>query len=109
MNYLSEHIWMQSLGWTLLHSLWQASLIALIWAKPPEKKESRSFRGQVIAVLLMLSLITCFWFPYNWYLPIVGIISLLVFYSFGKSFWGMLLVSQPIPYIAEEKQDKIKV
>ncbi|MEL6250625.1 MAG: M56 family metallopeptidase [Bacteroidota bacterium] len=32
MNYLTEHTWMQALGWTLLHSLWQASLIALIWA-----------------------------------------------------------------------------
>ena len=61
--------------------------LLLLWYKPPQQKESRTYFAQVIAVLLMSSLITPFWLPASFYCPILIIASLLVLYSFGKSLW----------------------
>lgn len=96
-------------SWILLLGLLRYFyVLTLIWVKPPEKKETRSFRGQLIAVLLMLSLITCFWLPETWYLPILMLISALVFYSFGKSFLEMILPSHSAPPIKQEQKENIK-
>lgn len=58
--------------------------------KPPEKKEGRSFKGQTIAVILMVSLISCFLMPENIYTPATGVAIILVFYSFVEEFKVML-------------------
>ncbi|MEM6800118.1 MAG: M56 family metallopeptidase [Bacteroidota bacterium] len=60
MNYLTEHTWMQALGWTLLHSLWQASLIALIWAITRQfLKRSSAQKRYLAAMGALFTLLTC--------------------------------------------------
>lgn len=77
--------------WVLvLGILRYAYVVALFFFKPPKKKETRSFFGQTVAVLLMLALLLCFFGPTYIYMPILISVALLVFYSFGKSFVGMI-------------------
>ncbi|MEM8889040.1 MAG: M56 family metallopeptidase [Bacteroidota bacterium] len=60
MNYLTEHTWMQALGWTLLHSLWQASLIALIWAISRQfLKQSSAQKRYLAAMGAIFTLLLC--------------------------------------------------
>ncbi|MEM7659826.1 MAG: CDP-alcohol phosphatidyltransferase family protein [Bacteroidota bacterium] len=77
-------IWVLGLG-----LLRYAYVLALIFFKPAEKKESRSFFGQLVAVILMSTLIACFVLPRIIYEPALMLVSGLTVYSFGKSFWGM--------------------
>ncbi len=77
--------------WILLPGLlryWY--VLALIYFKPPQKKESRSFKGQTIAVVMMISLGACFILPTFIYLPALVVGSLLIVYSFTLSFLGMV-------------------
>ncbi|MDW3651616.1 MAG: M56 family metallopeptidase [Bacteroidia bacterium] len=66
MNYLTEYTWMQALGWTLIHSLWQASLIAIAWAICRQFLKRSSAQKRYLAAigaiftLLLCSMIT-FW------------------------------------------------
>ncbi len=61
-------------------------VILLIFIKPPEQKETRSFLGQTIAVLLMGGLLSCFILEASFYQPIVIFASVLVVLSFANSF-----------------------
>ncbi|MEM6800120.1 MAG: M56 family metallopeptidase [Bacteroidota bacterium] len=66
MNYLLEHTYLQSLGWTLLHACWQGCLVALIWAitqiflsqSSPQKRYLASMGA--LFTLLLCSILT-FW------------------------------------------------
>lgn len=92
--------WVLSLG--LLRYIY---VLVLIFVKPPEQKETRSFRGQLIAVILMSSLIGCFWLPEWLYVSALVIVSGLVFYSFGMSFWGIISMHRR-PSIRSKKEKK---
>lgn len=70
-------------------------VLALIYFKPPMRKEGRSFFGQVVAVLLMLSLILGWVLPPAWYLPGQVAVALVVVYSFGRSFVAMRRLPRP--------------
>ncbi|MEM7374495.1 MAG: CDP-alcohol phosphatidyltransferase family protein [Bacteroidota bacterium] len=94
--------WILSLG--LLRYVY---VFLLIFVKPPEKKESRSFRGQLIAVILMSSLIGCFWLPEWLYMPALVIVSALVFYSFGMSFWGMISTNRRASVQTKKKKEAV--
>jgi len=78
-------------------------VLLLIYFKPPTRKEGRSYFGQVVAVLLMLSLILGWVLPAAWYLPLQIGVAALVVYSFGRSFAAMrrprtgTKTSHPIP------------
>ena len=78
-------IWIISLG--LLRYVY---FIALLFFKPPAQKEERVFRARLIAVILMSSLIAVFLLPIPIAKPIIIFASILVFYSFGSSFWSVL-------------------
>jgi len=78
-------LWIISLG--LLRYLY---FIALQFFKPPHKKEARVFRARLIAVILMGSLIAGFALPLSISKPAILFSALLVFYSFGSSFWNVL-------------------
>ena len=91
--------WVTGLG--LLRYLY---VLALIYFKPPTRKEGRSFFGQVVAVLLMLSLILGWLLPATWYLPLQIGIGLLVVYSFGRSFVAMRRPQSPPPVSASSPQ-----
>lgn len=65
--------------------------VTLLFFKPKGQNESRDSFAQVIAVVLMASLISGFWFPEYLYLPTLIISGSLVCFSFGKSFSGYLL------------------
>ena len=78
-------IWIISLG--LLRYLY---FIALIFFKQPDQKEERVFRARLIAVILMSALVASFALPFAITKPAIGIASVLVFYSFGRSFWNVL-------------------
>ncbi|MEM8889041.1 MAG: M56 family metallopeptidase [Bacteroidota bacterium] len=58
MNYFSEYAWMQTLGWTLLHSFWQIGLIALSWAILRPFLKSSSSEKRYLA--LMGAILTAF-------------------------------------------------
>ena len=78
-------IWVISLG--LLRYIY---FIVLLFFKPPEQKEERVFRARLIAVILMSSLIAAFLLPNSAANPLLIFASILVFYSFGNSFWTVL-------------------
>jgi phosphatidylglycerophosphate synthase len=77
--------WILSLG--LLRYLY---FLALLFFKPSQQKEARVFRARLIAVILMSSLIAAFALPLSIAKPAIVISALLVFYSFGMSFWNVL-------------------
>ncbi len=64
--------------------------LLLLLFKPQKQKESRDYFAQIIAVILMLSLIIPFISPSAIYLPVLIISSFLVLWSFGKSFAQVL-------------------
>ncbi len=78
-------LWIISLG--LLRYLY---FIALLFFKEPKQKEERVFRARLIAVILMGSLIAGFALPFSIARPALIIATILVFYSFGMSFWAVL-------------------
>ncbi len=65
-------------------------VVSLFFFKPAGKKESKSNRGKIIAVILMISLIACFLVNEKIFLPALILSTILVLYSFGLSFLGMV-------------------
>jgi len=65
-------------------------VVSLFFFKPAGKKETKSNRGKIIAVILMISLIACFLVNEKIFLPGLIIATILVIYSFGLSFLGMV-------------------
>lgn len=65
-------------------------VVSLFFFKPAGKKESKSNRGKIIAVILMISLIACFLVNEKIFLPGLVVSTVLVLYSFGLSFIGMV-------------------
>lgn len=105
---MSSLIWTENYAgaWVLsLGLIRYAYVLFMIFFKPPEEKESRSFRGQLIAVILMASLIACFWLPEWIYFPALVIAALLLAYSFGISFWESLTQSRQ--QVQHEKQSRV--
>ncbi len=78
-------IWIISLG--MLRYLY---IIAMLFVKSPKQKEERVFQARLIAVILMSTLIACFILPLKIARPAIFISAILVFYSFGRSFWRVL-------------------
>jgi phosphatidylglycerophosphate synthase len=78
-------MWIISLG--LLRYLY---FIVLLFFKAPQQKEERVFRARLIAVILMVALIAGFALPLTIAKPAIVISTILVFYSFGNSFWNIL-------------------
>ena len=76
--------WVISLG--LLRYLY---FITLQFFKPQEQREQRAFRARLIAVILMSSMIAGFLLPLSIAKPAIVISAMLVFYSFGVSFWAV--------------------
>jgi len=69
MNYFLEQSWVQALGWTLLHSTWQASLVAIMWAIAKYILQNNSAHLRYLAAIsALLILIACsgitFWKVY---------------------------------------------
>ncbi|MGB0838830.1 MAG: CDP-alcohol phosphatidyltransferase family protein [Chitinophagales bacterium] len=77
-------IWVLGLG--LIRYVY---VLALIFFKPPEQKETRSFFEQSIAVILMASLLLCFVTDRMVFYPLLVIATGLLLYSFGRSFWQL--------------------
>ncbi len=79
-------LWILALGW-----LRYVYFIGISILKPVEKKEARDYFAQVIAVIFMGSLVACFILPESIYVPAMVIASLLLLFSFGKSFLAVFL------------------
>ncbi len=90
---LCSILWFQEkIGSWILLVAWLRYIyfLLLLFFKPSKQKESRDYFAQVIAVILMSSLISGFLLPAKIYIPAIFIGSCLVFYSFGNSFLGVL-------------------
>ena len=75
-------------AWILMVGLLRYGYFLLLRnTKAPEQKETRIFQARLIAVILMATLAACFLLPSFLHRPAMGIATLLVFYSFGNSFW----------------------
>ena len=77
------------LGWWILGIglLRYVYFLILYGQKAPEQKEQRLWLARFIAVILMASLPLCWLLPEQWSVPLVATASLLVLYSFGRSFY----------------------
>ena len=69
MNYLIEQAWVQALGWTLLHSIWQACVVAASWAVMRKFLSNASSKQRyLLAISALFVLILCavisFWKVY---------------------------------------------
>ena len=73
--------------WVLIPGMLRYIYFLLIrHLKPVKQKEGRSFKGQAIAVVLMLSLVACFLVARPIYAPTMSVAIILVFYSFAEEF-----------------------
>ena len=59
--------------------------------KTAEQKEERAFLARLIAVVLMATLAACFILPPVVHQPAMVAASVLVLYSFGRSFWSAMV------------------
>ena len=75
-------------AWILIPGLLRYGYFLILkMAKPPEQKELRVTKAQVIGVILMFTLAACFILPSQIHQPAIVMATLLVFYSFGDGFW----------------------
>ena len=86
----------EKIGWWILGigCLRYSYVVVLLFFKPKEQKEARDYFAQVIAVILMGSLVSVFLLPEVIYLPALLIAGGLVCFSFGKSFFGVLEIGR---------------
>jgi len=86
----------EKVGWWILGigCLRYFYFIVLLFFKPKEQKESRDYFAQVIAVILMGSLVSGFLLPQIIYFPALVIAGGLVCFSFGKSFLNLRIKNE---------------
>ena len=78
-------------AWVLLIGMLRyVYVLVLIFIKEPEQPEIKTRRAQVIAAILMIGLGITFIIPSPYLHLFVGLLLLLVLYSFGRSFWIMI-------------------
>lgn len=90
---LTSILYMQGkVGAWLLFAGWLRYLyfLVILFIKPKKQKEARNYFAQVIAVLLMASLVAGFLLPSNIHQPLLFLAFFLVLGSFGQSFSGLI-------------------